>query len=706
MHDVIASPTRGTAHLDKFLVSDSFGFKYQIAIDVGPPLSSSDHCSVVVTYSSDRQIEDKQIKWVKVQDFRKSHLEEFCNRVSVADFSSLYLSEDVNEMCTIFYRIIEEAVSRSIPCEYVTFTSRDKPWITPVLKSLINRRWKAYRERNMSLYNHYKTKVKLEIDKAKSSWAQKAANSAKQLWNIVRELNGNRRNDQSLEGKSNFGLDSSSKLDDVARVLQTNYNKNGGLRTGLKNLRNQEAPRAPFVSVDVRMVFSLLKKVKTNKSAGSDGIHPLLLQAGASVLAKPLAHLFETSLSLGVVPEKWKLSDIILLPKCPKPSINDFRPISLLPIAAKILEIVVFLKEKTNIMSTYDADQFAYRRLGSTTAALVSIHDTVTRMLEDSDCWAVQMTTLDLTKAFDKVPHDALICHLDGKVSDTFLLWLMDYLSNRQFRVKHSRYYSSTFDVLSGVPQGSVIGPYLFASFVSPLQPASCRSKYIKYADDVTILQPRTLPMDGGYDDGELTHAKQWITSKGLVLNDKKTRRIFFGKRNVMSTGCKLPCDHAVKILGVNWSCDLRWNQHVERVIRTCSSRLYLLRRLKPILSKSDLIIVYQAVIVSVLLYAAPLFVGLSVTLSEGLEIIRKRAHRIVCGCFCECGMFPRIEDLRQAQSLKLLCHAELDTSHPLHRLVPDRLPRSDALLMPFVRTSRRLASFIPQTCFLANTRK
>ena len=458
------------------------------------------------------------------------------------------------------------------------------------------------------------------------------------------------------------------------------------------------------MSVDLTMVYSLLKKVKTNKFAGSDGIHPLLLQAGASVLAKPLTHLYERSLNLGVVPQKWKLSDIILLPKCPKPSINDFRPISLLPIVAKILEVIVFQTEKTNIMSTYDADQFAYRRLGSTTAALVSIHDTVTQMLEDSDCWAVQMTTLDLTKAFDKVPHDGLICHLDGKVSDTFLFWLMDYLSNRQFRVKHSRYYSSIFDVLSGVPQGSVIGPYLFASFVSPLQPANCRSKYIKYADDVTILQTRTGSIDGVYDDGELTHAKQWLNSKGLVLNEKKTRRIFFGKRNVTSTSCKLPCDHDVKILGVNWSCNLKWNQHIERVIRTCSSRLYLLRRLKPILSKCDLIIVYQAVIVSVLLYAAPLFVGLSVTLSECLEIIRKRAHRIVCGSFCECDKFLKIADLRQQQSLKLLRQAELNTNHPLHRLVPDRLPRSYALSMPFARTSRRQASFIPQTCFLANT--
>ena len=90
-------------------------------------------------------------------------------------------------------------------------------------------------------------------------------------------------------------------------------------------------------------------------------------------------------------------------------------------------------------------------------------------------------------------------------------------------------------------------------------------------------------------------------------------------------------CDHSVRYLGVQWTCDLKWNRHFESILKSCGLRLFLIRKLKSILPADKLWRIYNSLIVSRIQYAAPLFVGLSETISEELEKFQRRAHRIVC---------------------------------------------------------------------------
>ena len=161
--------------------------------------------------------------------------------------------------------------------------------------------------------------------------------------------------------------------------------------------------------------------------------------------------------------------------------------------------------------------------------------------------------------------------------------------------------------------------------------------------------------------------------------------------------------DHHVKILGVLFSCNLKWNDHVRYVVKLCSSRLHLLRKLKGLLCVKDLISVYKSLVISVLVYASPAFVGLDSQLSKQLEKLQKRAHRIICGVSCGCDSFPSISSLRLQQAKNLLLNAEQYPSHPLHKLVPDRLTRSGHLRQPVAVTARRSDSFFPYVCKLMN---
>ena len=98
-----------------------------------------------------------------------------------------------------------------------------------------------------------------------------------------------------------------------------------------------------------------------------------------------------------------------------------------------------------------------------------------------------------------------------------------------------------------------------------------------------------------------------------------------------------------VRILGVILSSDLKWDSHFSNIVKCASKRLYALRILRSFLPKKDLKTVYQSMILSLLEYCSPLFIGMSQRNKERLTVIQKRAHRIICHRECKCDLF---EDL------------------------------------------------------------
>ena len=112
---------------------------------------------------------------------------------------------------------------------------------------------------------------------------------------------------------------------------------------------------------------------------------------------------------------------------------------------------------------------------------------------------------------------------------------------------------------------------------------------------------------------------------------------------------------------------------------------------------------VYHAIITTVFLYASPVYGCLPSTLLSKLERFQRRAHRIVCGPTCDCNHFPPLSSKFEAAALQLLLRAETNNYHPLHELVPPRLPASNKLRMPACATSRRLNSFLSWSILLHN---
>ena len=397
-------------------------------------------------------------------------------------------------------------------------------------------------------------------------------------------------------------------------------------------------------------VYRFLCGLKINKSTGSDGISNFLFKIASPYLCQPLCNIVNSSILERQVPLLFKLCDISPIPKCYPVSEDQLRPISLLSIPSKFLEYWILKNIKQDFLRCTPPHQFAYKPKSSTTCALITIHDAITNMLEDDALLGAAIISYDFSKAFDTLPHHVLLEKLQNLNFPTgFVLWLHDYLSERQQRVRIGDMKSDCLPVSSGVPQGSLLGPFLFVVMCHDLSAYHPSSFVAQYADDTTIVCPiKAVPDFEHKIKDEISHMKNWTTVNGFKLNTAKTKCLLLGKRSCpLVTLRDLPyqCDW-MTILGVLWTPSLSWDLHFECVEKKCSQRLYLLRVLKNVASHDELWLIFNAVIVNVLTYAIELFGPLSSVTRKKVQRIFKRAKRIICHRDCLCTYPNAFEEI------------------------------------------------------------
>ena len=190
-------------------------------------------------------------------------------------------------------------------------------------------------------------------------------------------------------------------------------------------------------------------------------------------------------MSVGKLPKEWKLSNITPIPKSGSSSnVTNYRPISLLSLVSKVLERCIYNRLIEHIGEKLHHLQFGFLKGKSTTSQLLQVlHDIGNKL--DNKC-QVDTLYLDFAKAFDKVNHELLLLKLKRfGISGNLLSWLRDYLSGRYQRVTVLGETSNRLSVLSGVPQGSILGPLLFLVYANDLPDCvSSSSALAMFADD------------------------------------------------------------------------------------------------------------------------------------------------------------------------------------------------------------------------------
>lgn len=379
--------------------------------------------------------------------------------------------------------------------------------------------------------------------------------------------------------------------------------------------------------------------------------------------------IFNCSILSGRVPSQWLTAIVTPIPKIPQPlHYCDLRPISVTPILSRVVEKLIVNKWLRSAIPSHSiADQFAFRRTGSTTAALVYLMHHVTRFLETNSY--VRCLMIDFSKAFDIVDH-AIIVEKISKLSLPWFItnWLISFLCHRKIIVKFNHLMSQPRSINRSIVQGSGVGPTLYIVHESDLQLCSIFNILLKYADDTNLLVPEHTDISLA---DEFDNVKKWASENKMVINYGKTKEIVFRRPNPRHSINPDPiaCIEQVceaKLLGVVFNNKLAFETHVQFVLRQCNQRLYLIKLLRNQgLSRKQLNIVFQAIIVARIQYALPAWGGfISCDMKNKIDALFSRANR---SGFCNTFSFDGLLFSADHTLYKAMCNSQ----HCLSLILP-----------------------------------
>lgn len=461
-------------------------------------------------------------------------------------------------------------------------------------------------------------------------------------------------------------------------------------------------------------VREIVKFLNSRKAPGPDNISNRIIRRFPDNIIKILTRIFNDCLRLSYFPSKWKLGKITAIPKPGKDPTDpkNFRPITLLSNMGKIFEKIILSRLKTFEESTslFIPNQFGFRDSHSTIHQVVRLTENISKNFNMNK--STGMVLLDIEKCFDSIWFDALIHKmLQFNFPPMLIKIVKSYVTNRKSFVSFQQANSETFTVPAGVPQGSILAPFLFNVFVSDIKSPK-KSELSMFADDTAVscsaswknikTIKRTL-------ENALVKLNSYFNSWKIRINESKTEFIIFTKSTVMLK--KLPAylpivnNHIfnwspnVKYLGVTLDSKLTFRPHIDlstKKAQKTMSVLFCLLKKNSALQKRHKVHVYKTYVRPILTYAGIVHMNCAKAHLKRLQILQNKCLRMALNASYftkttdlhkEAGI-PTIDEFISKNSEKFYTKArdnknELIKSlgtyadHPLPFRVKHKLPRA-----------------------------
>lgn len=649
-----SNPTRGNNCLDNVFVNCS---REKVVCNV-KDFPFSDHAALVVglqTIDRSNRLEEQPISSVTHSSFKLvmpkqsiCNLIEKLNLVNWCMLSPQYFCNS-STMFTCFFSILVNIFQyfqclkpcrptprfRSANTKCVWYTqelaaikeqllSLDflfKSTSSPIVKGQLLGLKKVYRNKILDAKVSYNSKL---IDSSK--------NKCKTAWAIVKKTCNLSSENKPLVAPNVFNqfcveVVEQTKRDIVpplATAVELVKNVSSGLRPNGKLFEWK-----PVTNKDV------LKAVEHLSNSSSNDYYYMsnnLLKQIIPSIVTPFVVCINSILLDGHFPDELKISRVCpVYKKGPKDKPESYRPVSLVPVLSKIIEIIVynqvilFLEENEILYSS----QFGFRRGRATQDAM---DDLISQILQAFEARSyAQVTFCDLSKAFDCVDHSDLLSKLHFYGIQGVALQLFEsYLKDRRQVVYIDGVQSQEVYLKYGVPQGSVLGPLLFLISINDLPPnVQCRT--LLYADDTTFVNTSSNLLHlSNLVNNSIEEASSWFRANGYLLNKNKTENIVFSLRPYDHESLVIETAVSTKFLGVCVDQQLTWNTHIDCVTTRLSRVVFLLGRLKYCVTPEYIRMAYFAFFQSIIKYC--LLVWGNCSRIEEVLILQKKAVRIIDG--------------------------------------------------------------------------
>lgn len=373
-------------------------------------------------------------------------------------------------------------------------------------------------------------------------------------------------------------------------------------------------------------VLDTMQTLKNKNGLDYYSMNARLIKYVCDEVVQPLTTVVNRCFMEGVFPNCLKVNKVIPVHK--KGSLDDpenYRPIAICPVIAKIFEIIL----RKRLLSFFMCNRILNQQQFGFQGGLSTVH-AVLRLLEDvvfgfDGGSRTEVTLCDLTKAFDCVSPSILLKKLEAcGVRGVCLRLLKSYFVDRRQYVSLNDSQSQLSPPLThGIPQGSIIGPLLFLVYINDLPNYINSAKTLLFADDTTFYSSHPdIAMAKTNVRDAVDTASIWFTRNKLSLNRAKTQSI------TLATDRNVPPQEPVSLLGIKLDQRLTWASHVDQVCARVSSGMYVLRGLVSLVSIEVLKMAYFALIHSHLTYGVLLWGGSAE--SQRAFVLQKKAIRVM----------------------------------------------------------------------------
>lgn len=696
----IVEPTHGKSCIDHIFVPARCNAE---AVVCSSDLTDHDITMVGIALKTKKSKRIRTRRSKTIIDFESIRLD-----LEKNDWTSVLTSASLDEAVSNFTQTVTGSVDKH---SKTVIISRSKtilnPWMTPGLIRCSKQRDKLHAALRKDpdnpikklTYTRYRNFYISLIRKVKSDYNNREVtenkSNPKKLWKTIKNITDGERCPtsnqvllttksspaESLDYCNSYFATIGNKL--ASDILQKSKETQHSLAS---KVNISDPPIASFYlsPTDPGEVLSLMRSLDSDSAPGKDGISNKLIKSISNAIADPLAAIFNLSLSSGAFPSEWKVSVVIPIHKGEnKEEPCNYRPISLLGGFSKLLERIVnkrlirYLEDNC----AFSNHQFGFRQGKSTEEAVTLLVDTVVSHLDQGRCCIGVF--LDLAKAFDTVSIPILLSKLSAYgIRGLSLDWFSSYLSGRGQCVKVGDHLSDVRPVNFGVPQGSILGPTLFITYINDImRNVMQNSETICYADDTAILfHGRSWDEVNRLATLGMKRIQNWLNQNILTLNSTKTQFLCFHKtaasrppesllasikvhnitcvasapnqRDVPSCNCSsIRRTDSLKYLGVTIDQNLNFKKHVSVTSARVRKLMYVMKTLRESTDGSVTKLVYLALCESIINYCILAWGGAASSTILVLERAQRAVLKVGLG---RRRLHPTVEVYKEAQVLSV----------------------------------------------------